>query len=397
MSLPEGWREMTLGEVCENISRRFDFPSKKEVVFINTGDVLAGKFLHKDYISKEGLPGQAKKAIKKGDILYSEIRPKNKRYAIVDFDVDDFVVSTKFMVLKKNDKIDLDFLYLFVTSEKILKEFNQTAESRSGTFPQITFDAVKHILINLPPLQEQKAIANMLSSFDEKIELLKEQNETLEQMAQGVFREWFVDGVDESWEVCRLGDYVKTNIATLKKNDNLEMIQYLDTASLTEGQISSYQLLNINDAPSRAKRKVEHLDILISTVRPDQKHYGIVRNPDDNIIVSTGYCVLNCHKINPYFVYLFLTSKQMTEYLHNIAEGSTSTYPSLKPIDIENLEFNLPSSEKLESFFDIADSIWEKIDSNYEQIQTLQKIRDTLLPKLMSGEVRVGGDCYRTD
>ena len=120
-NIPEDWNQATLGDVCGNVSRRFNFQDKETVVFVNTGDVSNGKFLHHNKISKEGLPGQAKKAIKIGDILYSEIRPKNKRFAIVDFDCQDYVVSTKFMVLKRNDKIDLDFFYLFLKSNKTIK------------------------------------------------------------------------------------------------------------------------------------------------------------------------------------------------------------------------------------------------------------------------------------
>jgi len=370
MSLPEGWRETTLGEIS---TFEYGKMPKKEKLGNGIYPTFSGykyQFLYPEKnCNKDDLIVVARGVGGTGDVKL----------------VREEVYLTNISIKFNTDKSQVTNHFLFYNYRLRNLRYLDSGSAQS----QITITDLINVSISIPSLSEQKAIANSLSSFDKKIELLKEQNETLEQMAQGVFREWFVDGADESWEVCRLGDYVKTNIATLKKNDNLEMIQYLDTASLTEGQISSYQLLNINDAPSRAKRKVEHLDILISTVRPDQKHYGIIRNPDDNIIVSTGYCVLNCHKINPYFVYLFLTSKQMTKYLHNIAEGSTSTYPSLKPIDIENLEFNLPPSEKLESFFDIADSIWEKIDCNHNQIQTLQKTRDTLLPKLMSGEVRV--------
>ncbi len=129
--------------------------------------------------------------------------------------------------------------------------------------------------------------------------------------------------------------------------------------------------------------------MLISTVRPNQKHYGVVKNPADNLVVSTGFCVITCTKIDPHFVYLLLTNDEMTEYLHSIAEGSTSAYPSLKPSDIGAIVFHLPPSDKLKDFASIAHESWEKIENNYAQIQILEKLRDTLLPKLMSGEVRV--------
>ena len=187
------WKETTLGEIAKNVSRRFDFSNKGKVVFVNTGDVQEGKFLHKKHLNSEGLPGQAKKALKKGDILLSEIRPANKRYALVDFEADDYVVSTKFMVISGNELVDPKFLYLFLTSKYTLQEFQVIAESRSGTFPQITFDSVANFPILLPSIKEQKEIAAVLSSLDDKIELLREQNKTLEATAQTIFKEWFVN------------------------------------------------------------------------------------------------------------------------------------------------------------------------------------------------------------
>ena len=129
--------------------------------------------------------------------------------------------------------------------------------------------------------------------------------------------------------------------------------------------------------------------MIVSTVRPNQKHYGIVKYPDDNLVLSTGFCVISCKKIDPHFIYILLTTDEMTEYLHSVAEGSTSTYPSLKPSDIEQVEFQLPPGSKMREFAILTRDTWNKIDKNHNQIKTLEKLRDTLLPKLMSGEVRV--------
>ncbi len=154
-------------------------------------------------------------------------------------------------------------------------------------------------------------------------------------------------------------------------------------------KIESLQLLDLKEAPSRARRLVKQNDVLISTVRPDQKHYGIIKNPRPNLVVSTGFCVLTCLNIDPHFIYILLTNNEMTDYLHSIAEGSTSTYPSLKPSDIEKIEFLLPPKNKLDDFAAIASDNWNKIKLNHNQIRTLENLRNNLLPKLMSGEVRV--------
>lgn len=105
--------------------------------------------------------------------------------------------------------------------------------------------------------------------------------------------------------------------------------------------------------------------------------------------MSTGFCVITCTKIDPHFIYLLLTDEEMTGYLHSIADGSTSTYPSLKPSDIGAVTFQLPPDGRLKEFGEIAQNTWEKIEKNHIQIRTLEKLRDTLLPKLMSGEILI--------
>ena len=188
------WKEYTLGNISRNISRRFDFNAYPNVVFINTGDVLNNKFLHCDISNIKDLPGQAKKAIKKGDILYSEIRPGNGRYLFVDKDLDNYVVSTKFMVIEPNINVVLpEFLFLLIISNETTEYFKMIAESRSGTFPQITFDSVSSLSLNIPDKETQQKILDIITPLDDKIELNTQINQTLEQTAQALFKSWFVD------------------------------------------------------------------------------------------------------------------------------------------------------------------------------------------------------------
>jgi len=279
------------------------------------------------------------------------------------------------------------FIWYTIYSQNFI---NYVEAIHTGTsIPHISMKQISDFEILIPALDEQKVIAEVLSSLDDKIDLLHHQNKTLEELAQTLFRQWFIEEANDEWEEVTLGDFVKTNVLTLKKDSSLKTIQYLDTSSLTEGKIDSFQQLDLSEAPSRAKRIVKHNDVLISTVRPNQKHYGIIKNPTEDMIVSTGYCVVSCEQLNPHFIYILLTTDDMTEYLHSIAEGSTSTYPSLKPSDIEAVEFLLPPEDKLKKFSDYADNAWDKIDNNHIQIKTLENMRDTLLPKLMSGEVRL--------
>ena len=297
------------------------------------------------------------------------------------------ILAQRVARLRAKENADQIFIWHLIFSDNFE---NYIKSIYTGTsIPHISQSQIADFEMSLPPLPEQRAIASVLSSLDDKIDLLHHQNKTLEAMAETLFRQWFVEEADEGWETARVGDFVRTNVASINKDNALKTIRYLDTGSLTEGKIDGYQTFDIGDAPSRARRIVKTNDVLISTVRPNQKHYGILKNPAEDVIVSTGFCVITCDKINPHFIYILLTTDEMTEYLHSIAEGSTSTYPSLKPSDIEGLEFQLPPQEKLDAFSEYADNAWSKIEYNHTHIITLEKLRDTLLPKLMSGEVRI--------
>ncbi|MBF0548264.1 MAG: restriction endonuclease subunit S [Candidatus Riflebacteria bacterium] len=146
--IPKGWRVFELGELIDSVSVTHCF-EKREVIFLNTSDIEAGKVLTHNFSPVEGLPGQAKKSIKKFDILFTEIRPGNKRFALIDFDAEDYVVSTKLMVLRTKADIPPIVVYNFLTSNEILNWLQHLAESRSGTFPQITFDQVRTLKVAL--------------------------------------------------------------------------------------------------------------------------------------------------------------------------------------------------------------------------------------------------------
>ena len=148
--VPKGWQTKSMHDLVESVSITFPLSKTDKVIFLNTGDIEKGSFLHQNYSKTEGLPGQAKKSIKKGDILFSEIRPENKRYAFVHFESDNYVVSTKLMVLRAKNEINPLLPYFIITLEDNTKKLQRIAELRSGTFPQITFKELEFISFIMP-------------------------------------------------------------------------------------------------------------------------------------------------------------------------------------------------------------------------------------------------------
>jgi type I restriction enzyme S subunit len=170
-----------LGDLIKTISKTHKF-EKEKLVFLNTSDVSEGNILINHYTPVSQLKGQAKKTIQNGDILYSEIRPKNRRYAYVRnlHNSEDYVVSTKLMVLRNaSTKLNTDYLYHFLTYQGTIDYLQRRAENRIGSFPQITFDVLKILQIWLPDISVQKKIAKVLSDIDAKIELNNKINDNL--------------------------------------------------------------------------------------------------------------------------------------------------------------------------------------------------------------------------
>lgn len=182
------------------------------------------------------------------------------------------------------------------------------------------------------------------------------------------------------WKDISLKDFIETNRNSIGREYPFSTIQYLDTGSITCNKIDSLQEFKLIDAPSRAKRLVEDDDIIYSSVRPNQLHYGFIKNPPNNLVVSTGFVTITCNKskINPLFLFYNLTQNQTTEYLHSIAEASTSAYPSLKPSDIESLEIILPPLPEQTAIASILSSLDDKIDLLHRQNATLEKMAETL-------------------
>lgn len=172
------------------------------------------------------------------------------------------------------------------------------------------------------------------------------------------------------WKTVRLGTIVSTNQDTYSLKENWQFVNYLDTGNITMNRIDKVQHINtsMDKLPSRARRKVKSNSIIYSTVRPNQLHYGIIKEQPENFLVSTGFTVIdvNMEKAVPDYIYYVLTQKEITEHLQAIAEQSVSAYPSLKPSDIENLEVLLPDIDTQKATVAILGVIDEKIKQNTE-------------------------------
>lgn len=183
----------------------------------------------------------------------------------------------------------------------------------------------------------------------------------------------------------KIKDICIINKNSIKKNNYPNIIEYLDTKNLVNGEFKDIINLNrfFDKIPSRAKRLVQKNDILISTVRPNQKHFGFITNMQSNYVVSTGFAVITANQnlVNPYYLYKYFTLEKIINYLQNIAENSTSAYPSIKASVLGELSIDLPSRNVQNFIANILKSMDDKIDLNKKIIANLEELSQTLFKR----------------
>ena len=179
----------------------------------------------------------------------------------------------------------------------------------------------------------------------------------------------------------KLGEICDLNLSSLKSSDRIDEILYLDTSNITENRISDLQSFSIANAPSRAQRKVRNNTIIFSTVRPNQNHFGIIKNSQSNLIVSSGFTTLdikNPEDFDANYVYLKLTQPYVVNYLQTLAQNSVSAYPSINPDDIGNLSFYFPPLESQQKIAAVLSALDEKIALNRRMNAKLEQMAKRL-------------------
>ena len=270
----------------------------------------------------------------------------------------------------------------------------------------------------------QNNIVAILQGLERKIAINRQINQNLEAMAKQLYDYWFVQfdfpnengkpykssggkmvwneklkrEIPKGWNVLKLGEHCSFNKRTSNGYFN-HPILYLDTSNITNNTIDELQFLNPSSdiIPSRARRLVQEGDIVYSTVRPNLKHFGIIMNPDYNMVVSTGFAVITANwSAYRYFIYQFLIQAATIENLSTIAQSAVSAYPSINTSDIENLDLVVPPDSMIEKYAKTACRLYLQIDTNYKEIKSLTKQRDELLPLLMNGQVSVNSDLWKS-
>ena len=414
---------LPINKVVESVSitHKFDKPVLK---FLNTSDVENGKIININHLPIDELKGQAKKTIQKHDILFSEIRPKNRRFAYVDIDdTYDYVVSTKLMVLRNiNPEVDNKYFYYFLTNDHMLSILQDRAENRIGSFPQITFDLLSEYYIRVPKLAEQQKIASVLSALDSKIELNNRINAELEAMAKTLYDYWFVQfdfpdaegkpyktsggkmhwnerlkrEIPEEWQNLTLGEVVASTGTGLNPRDNFVLGEgnnfYVTIKNIEQGRVVlDNKCDKISDQSLEIINKRSDLrigDILFTSIEPVGITYLILEKPKNwNINESVFTIRPDYERVTSEFLFMFLSGDYIKSYTKNVSAGSI--HKGIRHSLLKDCQFILPERNTVDEFTLKVQPILKKLDLIQKENQKLIELRDWLLPMLMNGQVKV--------
>lgn len=407
-------------ELCEINSS--NYTKKDNFAFINyldTSNITEGKIdkIQKLVVGKDKIPSRAKRKVKKNDIIISTVRPNLKHFGIIKEPVENMIVSTGFAVLSPNSKlVNPEYLYWYLAQQHITDYLAGIAETSTTAYPSITADVIGDIEIELPVRNVQDKIANILSVLDDKMLLDNKINKTLEQIAQTIFKHWFIDFefpneegkpykssggkfvdselgmIPEGWEVHRLDEVTNVNIGKtpprkekqwFTKNSN--DIRWISIKDLGESGLYIF-----NTTEYLTKEAIERFKIKII---PNETVVLSFKLTIGRVAITIGEMVSNeaiahflikDNKINSPYLYLYLKRFNF-ETLGNTSSIANAINSKI----VKSIPIIVPEINVMNNFLEKVKPLFNLIKKNIIEIETLKKLRNTLLPKLMSGEIRV--------
>jgi type I restriction enzyme S subunit len=395
------WKETVLSEVIDLIGGGTPKTSVSEywngdIPWLSVADFNTGRkyvFDAEKSITQLGLENSSTKLLKKGDIIISA---RGTVGVVAMLGCEMAFNQSCYGVRAKEQESDNNYVYyLLKDAVNKLKQI-----SHGGVFDTITRDTFNEIDITLPPLPEQRAIASVLSSLDDKIDLLHRQNKTLEAIAETLFRQWFVEEADEEWKSTTLGQHTEAFRGLSYKGSGLTEnglgIPMHNLNSVYEGGGYKADGIKFYNLDYKKRHLVYPGDIIVANTEQGHEFKligfpAIVPDSFGDIGIFSQHIYRLIPKKETYlsreFIYYLLMSQSMREQVLSATNGSTVNMLAIDGLQIP--KFKLPPKIKVIEFTVIVSAYWDKISKNNKQIRTLEKLRDTLLPKLMSGEVRV--------
>ena len=286
-----------------------------------------------------------------------------------------------FRIVPKNDEVYLPFYYHYFNRESIRDYL--TNISAGSVQPDMNHTIFKTVKVPFPPLKEQKAIAEVLSSLDDKIDLLHRQNKTLEEMAQTLFRQWFIEEAKDEWEVGKLPDEFDFTMGLSPKGETFNE-EGIGTPMYQGNADFEFKFPKNRVYTTDPKRYAEKFDTLISVRAP----VGAQNMAKEKCCIGRGVASFRYKDDNSFYTYTYFKMMSLMNEIKQFNNSGT-VFGSINKTDFQEMDIVIPPKELVMKFQKEVKPLDDKVIQNTFQIKTLENIRDTLLPKLMSVEVRV--------
>lgn len=388
------WTETTLSDICSNISYGYTASATQENIgakFLRITDIVPNRINWENVpFCKANNATIEKYKLKDGDIVIARTGATtgyNKVIKSINFET----VFASYLIRYQIDKTRANPYYIGHILQSSSWYDYIDAISGGSAQPGANAKQLGSFQISLPPLPEQQAIANVLSSLDDKIDLLHRQNKTLEAMAEMLFKHWFVEEASEDWEEIKITHLFEIRDGTHDSPKQATIGKPLITSKhILDGclDIENAYLISESDFDKVNQRsKVDSGDILFSMIGTIGLLYLEQSVEIDYAIKNIGLFKTSQNSEWVFYTYLWLKSSIGQQFIDEHKSGSTQEYVSLG--SLRNIAFQKPPSEKLIQFNKLVSNNFSKLYFNKKQIKTLEKLRDNLLPKLMSGEVRM--------
>ncbi|EOD9110381.1 restriction endonuclease subunit S [Vibrio parahaemolyticus] len=362
--------------------------------------------------------------VKKNDLLFARSSLKAEgsgQVAIVNEYPQNCIFSgftIRFRVFDES-KVNPLYLYYLLRSPKYREIFVRI--TTGSVISNLTQATLSKIPVELPNKETQDYVANIFDELDRKRELGAATNQTLEQLAQAIFKSWFVDfdpvkakmngeqpegmdaataslfpekldsetGIPVGWSQGIIADIAKLNAKSWTKKNQPEQVHYVDLANTKNGVIETVTTYDFDEAPSRARRVLNSGDTIVGTVRPGNRSFAFIGETEQPLTGSTGFAVLSPkEEFWTSFVYLATTNDDAIDEYARLADGGA--YPAIKPVVVADTPCVIPTTDIAQKFWQLTGAMLKKAHQNRLENEELAKLRDTLLPKLLSGEIELG-------
>lgn len=397
------WEKVKLGNVTDScLGKMLDQNKNKGDYqpYLANVNVRWGEFDLEDLpLMKFEESEQERYELKYGDLVICE-GGEPGRCAIWKEQIPNMKIQKALHRVRVHDCLDYRYLFYWFLLAGKTGELNQYFTG--ATIKHMPGQKLKEVVIDKPPLEIQHRIADILSAYDDLIENNQKQIKLLEEAAQRLYKEWFVDlrfpghentkivdGVPEGWNWCKLEDAIQLDPKVTLTKERMKQFIPMSALSTSSMVLDESQF---TETTSNSGSKFQNGDTLLARITPCLENgktaYVSGLKSDEGAVGSTEYIVMRAKTINSYMVYLLARTDDFRQSAINSMSGSDGRQ-RVKSDKLKMLDYLHPTSELVEKFENVEETIFEKIYRLSKQMQQAKQARDLLLPKLMSGEVEV--------